>query len=251
MSGRESRAEETADFRASYSLATQCRSCHAEQLDAWSQSFHARSLTSEGFLRTFPQYLDFVGEQAQEDPQAPMACFNCHAPLLKNADPQVIRQVTALVLAKKTKELDGFEVGCIACHAEGKGVFSGSIRNPKDNPFHSSQFSPSYKDASFCATCHTWAPGSVPCSDVYSDWKKSNAAKEGRTCQSCHMPEKSGIAGAGGPPRTIKSHTFGGGRSAAVLQQAVAIGLKAAFRENRLEVNATVRNLAPHRVPDG
>jgi hypothetical protein len=31
----------------------------------------------------------------------------------------------------------------------------------------------------------------------------------------------------------------------------VALGLKADFRKERLEVTATIRNLTPHRVPDG
>jgi hypothetical protein len=231
--------------------ASQCASCHADHFAEWSRSFHARSLTSENFLRTFPQYLDSLGTDAREDPQAAMACFNCHAPLLKNADPRIVRQVTTVVLAKDTKKLDGFEVGCVSCHLEGDRLFSGPIGNPRDNPFHLSKFSPSYKEASFCADCHTTAQPGIPCSDVYTDWKKSRAAKQGRTCQTCHMPERDGIAAAGGPRRKVHSHVFPGGRSAAMLEQSVALRLRAAFRKDRLEIIATVRNLTPHRVPDG
>lgn len=245
------RAEQTVDLRITSLPATQCRSCHPQHFEEWSRSFHARSLVSENFLRTFPQYLDSLGTQAQEGPKVPMACFNCHAPLLKNAEPQLVRQVTDFVRAKDTKKLDGFEVGCIACHLDGSGVFSGPINNPQNNPFHGSKFSASYKEASFCSNCHTAAPTTVPCSDVYSDWKKSRAAKQGRTCQSCHMTERSGMAASGAPQRKTHSHVFPGGRSAAMLQQAVGLRLKAAFREDRLEVTATVRNLTPHRVPDG
>jgi hypothetical protein len=245
------RAEQTVDFRITPVPANQCRSCHPQHFEEWSRSFHSRSLVSENFLRTFPQYLDSLGTDARNDPQAPMTCFSCHAPLLKNAEPGVIRQVTAFVLAKETKKLDGFEVGCASCHMDGSHLFSGPIRNPRDNPFHSSKFSTSYKEASFCATCHTSAPTTIPCSDVYSDWKKSRAAKQGRTCQSCHMIERSGMAASGVPQRKTRSHVFAGGRSAAMLQQAVGLRLKAAFRKDRLEVTATVRNLTPHRVPDG
>jgi Cytochrome c554 and c-prime len=246
-----SRAEQAADFRAISLPATQCRSCHAQHFAQWSRSFHARSLTSENFLRTFSQYLDSLGRDARADPQAAMACFDCHAPLLKNADSGIVRRVTAFVLAKETKKLDGLEVGCVSCHLDGDHVFSGPIGNPQDNPFHLSKFSESYKEAPFCAACHTSAPPGIPCSDVYTDWKKSRAAKQSRTCQACHMPERSGIAAAGGPRRKIHSHVFPGGRSAAMLQQTVALRLKAAFREDRLDVVATVRNLTPHRVPDG
>jgi hypothetical protein len=242
---------QTREFHGSYLSATQCAPCHIEHFQEWSESVHARSLTSENFLKTFPQYLDFVGKGAREDPRTAMACFGCHAPLLKNAEPQVVRRVTAFVLAKETERLEGLEVGCIACHADLGGVFSGPIRDPQNNPFHSSKFSPAYEDGSFCAACHISAPSSIPCSDVYTDWERSRAAKQGRTCQSCHMAERSGIAATGGPSRKTHSHIFPGARSAAMLQQAVALGLKGGFRKDQLEVTATVRNLAPHRVPDG
>ena len=240
-----------ADFRDRHPAATQCGSCHSEQFKEWSGSFHAQSLTTEGFLRTFPEYLEFRGKQAGDDPQAPMACFTCHAPLLTNADHEVVRQVTGFVRTKETSRLEGFEVGCVACHLDKNRAFSGPIGNPADNSFHASNFSPSYKNASFCSTCHMWQPSSVPCSDVYSDWKKSKAAEQGKTCQSCHMPEQSGVAGAGGALRTVGSHAFAGGRSPAMLQQAVTVRLSAAFLKDRLQVTATVRNLVPHRVPDG
>lgn len=244
-------AGQTADFSAGSDPSAQCASCHTDHYREWSRSFHARSLTSDDFLRTFPQYLDSLGRDGRKDPQASMACFSCHAPLLKNAEPGVVRHVTALVLARETEKLDGFEVGCASCHMEASGLFSGPIRGPQDNPFHLSKFSAFYKEASFCATCHTSAPPGIPCSDVYTDWQKSRAAKQGRTCQSCHMTERSGIAAAGAPGRKIHSHVFPGGRSTDMLQKAVALRLSGAFREDRLVVIATVRNLTPHRVPDG
>jgi hypothetical protein len=245
------RAKPATAFHHSPLPASQCASCHADHSAEWSRSFHARSLTSENFLRTFPQYLDSLGREAREDPRAALACFKCHAPLLKNTDPGVVRQITAFVLARETKKLDGLEVGCVSCHLDGERVFSGPIGNPQDNSFHLSKFSQSYKEASFCAGCHTTAPPGIPCSDVYTDWKNSRAAKQGRTCQACHMPARDGIAAAGGPRRKVHSHVFPGGRSAAMLEQAVALRLRAAFREDRLEITATVRNLTPHRVPDG
>jgi hypothetical protein len=231
--------------------ASQCASCHPEHFAEWRRSSHARSLASENFLRIFPRYLDSLGRKARENPQAALACFSCHAPLLNNAAPRVVRQVTASVLAKDVKKLEGFEVGCVSCHADGERIFSGPIANPQDNPLHISKFLQSYKEASSCAPCHTSAPPRIPCSDVYPDWKKSRAAEQGRTCQTCHMPERDGIAAAGGPSRKVHSHVFPGGRSEAMLKRAVALRLKAGFREDRLEIAATIRNLTPHRIPDG
>jgi hypothetical protein len=245
------RAKPATAFHHSPLPASRCASCHADHFAEWSRSFHARSLTSENFLRTFPQYLDSLGRDTRDDPQAALACFNCHAPLLKNADPRVVRQVTAFVLAKETKKLEGLEVGCVSCHLDGDRVFSGPIVNPQHNPFHRSKFSAAYKKASFCAACHTSTPADIPCSDVYSDWKKSRAAKQGRTCHACHMSARDGVAAVGGPRRKVHNHGFMGGRSAAMLEQAVALRLKAGFRMDRLEVLATVHNLAAHRIPDG
>lgn len=243
--------EPAAVFRNGPLPASQCGACHAQHFEEWSRSFHARSLTSDNFIRTFSQYLESLEKQAREDPQSSMACLTCHAPLLKNAEPQIVRQISNFIMAKETRKLDGFEVGCVACHLDGSRVFSGPIGNPQENAFHASKYSRSYKEASFCAACHTWNLSTVPCSDVYSDWKTSRSAKRGATCQSCHMAEASGIAASGGPQRKIHSHVFPGGRSAAMLQKAVVLRLKGAFRKDRLEVTATVHNLTPHRVPDG
>jgi hypothetical protein len=245
------RSEPVAVFRRSPVPARQCGSCHAQHFEEWRRSFHARSVSSENFIKSFTRYLESLGKPARDNPQLSMACLGCHAPLLKNAETQVIRQISDFIVAEETQQLDGFEVGCVACHLDGSGVFSGPIAGPQGNPFHASKFSASYKNASFCASCHTSAPPTVPCSDVYRDWKKSRAAKQGTTCQSCHMTERNGVAASGGPPRKIHGHVFPGGRSAAMLRKAVLLRLKAGFRRDRLEVTATIRNLTPHRVPDG
>jgi hypothetical protein len=65
------------------------------------------------------------------------------------------------------------------------------------------------------------------------------------------MAERSGAAASGAPQRRLHSHLFAGGRSTAMLQKAVVLRLNAGFRKDHLEVTATVRNLVPHRVPDG
>jgi hypothetical protein len=244
-------AEPAADFHNSPLPAAQCGSCHPQHYDQWRRSFHARSLTSDDFVRTFSQYLKSIGEQARESSQSPMACLSCHAPLLKHASAETVRQVVDSVLARETEKIAGFEVSCVACHGAANRIFSGPIEKPQDNPFHLSKFSAAYKEASFCADCHTWTSSTIPCSNVYSDWKISRAAKRGATCQSCHMAERNGSAAAAGPQRKIHDHVFPGGRSAAMRQKAVALGLKADFRKDRLEVTATIRNLTPHRVPDG
>ena len=242
-------ANKTFDFRGRPLLSGQCGSCHARHLDEWRRSFHARSVTSDNFMRAFSQYLDSLAPEQRVEPRSSLACLSCHAPLAEKAGPEIVRQVTNLIAAKQTENLDGYEVGCVACHLDKDSRFAGPIRNPKENPFHASIYSAFYQDSSFCATCHTWVSPAVPCSDVFTDWRKSQAAKRGTTCQSCHMAEYTDPIAA--PQRKVHSHVFPGARSSAMLKRAVTLGLKAAFRKDGLEVTTVLRNLVPHRVPDG
>ncbi|HWO41594.1 MAG TPA: multiheme c-type cytochrome [Candidatus Eisenbacteria bacterium] len=228
-----------------------CGACHVEHYREWRRSFHARSLASEDFLNNFARYLEFRGAPRGDDPGVAMECLSCHAPVLNAAGEDAVYRVSTLALARDVENLDGYEVGCVGCHAEPSGAFSGPIARPQPNPFHASEFSPFYKEGAFCARCHAWTPSSIPCSDVYSDWQRSLAAKQGKTCQHCHMAERTGAAVAGGPERKLHSHVFPGARSDAMARQGVALGLKAGFRNDRLEVAVTARNLTPHRLPDG
>src|SRR5918999_6452832 len=64
--------EPAAGFRNGPLPASQCGSCHAQHFEEWSRSFHAQSLTSEGFLKAFAQYLEFLVTQATNNPEASM-----------------------------------------------------------------------------------------------------------------------------------------------------------------------------------
>jgi Zn-finger protein len=237
--------------RRRYPLASQCGNCHPEQFREWEASFHARSLSAEGFLKGFSRYMTSMEKQGRRDRDVYMACFSCHAPLLKEVEDEVVREVADLVLARQVYELKGLEVGCVACHGGEGGVFYGPIKDPAANPFHGSAYSPVYKSAAVCAGCHAWIPPVVACSAVHTDWERSQAAREGKTCQSCHMAERVGVAGTGGPSRPIHSHGFPGGRSAALLEGSVELGLSAGFDYDQLKIVVSIKNLAAHYLPDG
>jgi hypothetical protein len=53
---------------------------------------------------------------------------------------------------------------------------------------------PLYRQAEFCAPCHQFDDPGVAVNgkhleDTYREWQGSRHAREGRTCQACHMPE--------------------------------------------------------------
>ena len=231
--------------------AGRCAECHPDHYRDWTTSFHARSLTTEGFRKGFARFVASMEEQGRRGRDVPMACFGCHAPLLKEASDQVVKEVATLVLAGPVEELEGLEVGCAACHRGEGGLLRGPIDDPVPNPFHGSASSRVFESAQACTGCHAWIPPAVPCSTVYADWERSRAASEGRTCQSCHMAERGDAAASGGPRRTTHAHTFPGGRSADLLRRSVELALDAAFVEDGLGVTVSIRNLAAHRIPDG
>jgi hypothetical protein len=162
-----------------------------------------------------------------------------------------VSAVANLVLSERVRELEGLEVGCIACHRGEGGLLQGPIADPVSNPFHGSAYSRAYETAQTCHACHAWTPPAVPCSTVYSDWEGSRAAREGRNCQSCHMVEQSQAAAVDGPRRTVHAHAFPGGRSADLLHQSVEMHLDAAFAHDGLTATVSIKNLAAHRIPDG
>jgi len=55
---------------------------------------------------------------------------------------------------------------------------------------------PFFEQADFCGACHQFAPGEAPVvhgttlQNTIEEWRASRAAREGRTCQSCHMPDR-------------------------------------------------------------
>jgi len=241
-----------AALRQAYQPATQCAGCHPGAYAQWTTSFHAQSLRTEGFTKLFRRFETAMEEQGRRGRDVHMACFGCHAPLLEGATDQVVNQVASTVLGGHVEELGGLEVGCVACHQhEGAAVYDGPIEHPVANPFHGSAYSHTAEGGQFCARCHAWTPPAVACSTVSADWERSQAAKDGKTCQSCHMEERSAAAAVAGPTRKVHGHAFPGGRSAELLGHSVELGLDTAFVEDQLAATVSIRNLAAHRLPDG
>lgn len=226
----------------------QCRACHPRHWREWQDSFHARSLVSQGFLKGFRT---FIEEEARVlDRQTAMICLDCHAPLLQQAEDARVVGIARQILDGRTGELAAFGVTCAACHRK-DGAFAGPIEDPVPNPFHRSVHTAAQADAGACRDCHSWRAASVPCSLVFDSWAGSKAAAAGRSCQTCHMPPDRGPAAVGGPDRTIHSHRFPGGRSPSLLEEAIDLSLDGHFRDGELTVAVSLENLAGHHVPDG
>jgi hypothetical protein len=137
-----------------------CAKCHKDIYNQWSEnSRHAVATTNKNFLKTRDDVkksfmLNFMmGEES---------CYACHGSKAQNEG-----------------------VSCETCHG---------LANP-DIPImetHQVKFKPGrveLEEPEFCAKCHELFP---PLMSPYSDWKVSEAATKGITCQDCHMEPRQG-----------------------------------------------------------
>ncbi len=211
---------------------TPCGACHLAQQEGYALSAHALAAQSEVF--------QVLAREASAMPNwGTDGCYRCHGPV------------------------DGAATGvsCEACHAMdnpgrlGYGDFrlatDGAMRSTKPGAApHATAVSPLFGDSLFCAACHEqYHPQSgVVLQGTYTEWLNSGAAREGKTCQACHMGE------------TWPNHAFGpGARDDAAkgkaLAQAIALEVKwpeTAQAGSPLTVDVRLENTgAGHALPTG
>lgn len=172
-----------------------CGTCHAAQFRDWKQSLHSRAM-GPGVL----------GQLLDMDPEATQDCLRCHAPLKEQAD----SLITALASGRDRKSASSKNAGaqlhehgvvCAACHLRGHRRY-GPARRQGSTPDAATKLphngwvsSVAFEDSRFCSACHQfekdgYALNGKPLENTYEEWKTSRYAREGRTCQSCHMPER-------------------------------------------------------------
>ena len=215
----------------------QCRSCHPKQYNEWSRSMHHYAQQSPVF--------EAFNLTMQERTSGTMGtfCSRCHTPIgTELGENGSIRNVNRSQLSREG-------VSCVSCHRiQGKhyksnarfamkpgglldtcmyGPFDDSA--PDDLETHPSASKPYIKTSAFCGSCHdVTSPSGVRLEEAFSEWQNSPAAKQGHTCQTCHMgpvqgkpvPEDHrplgraatvpGVDPARIPLRRLSDHTFAG-----------------------------------------
>jgi len=180
-----------------------CGSCHRAQLDDWKSSLHSRAM-GPGVLG---QLLDMKA-QAREEHQE---CLRCHAPLAE--------QAASLVQAIKQRGGAGLhEQGlvCAGCHVRGHARYGpprrdGSSPKPGEKLPHAGwQANEAFADSRFCAACHQFEADGFALNgklleNTYEEWRASRYAREGRTCQSCHMPDRRHLWRGIHDPETVRA----------------------------------------------
>ena len=211
--------------------AKECKNCHEEIYQEWSESMHAKAWTD-------PYYqIDYVFDGSQQ------ICLNCHIPLEN--------QQENLVLGFKDKEkfkpilepnpdfdpelqLEG--VTCLVCHSK-DGKISGPFGST-DAP-HSTIADPEMTHGvKACVKCHVvfgerWDTFyKIPPCGTVSEVTRSDQEID---CVGCHMPEVLRPIAKGMEVRKSRKHYFRGGHH----PETVMKSLKVEYREEAIKDNYT------------
>jgi Cytochrome c554 and c-prime len=236
------------------SSAEACGRCHRAIHEAWKTSAHSRAMES----RLFQDSLELAESDYGAD--ARKVCLGCHSPLAaRTGDFRLRRKVS----------WEG--ITCDYCHSIHEISFSG--KNPgatlelslvKTGPLkdaasgvHGTVFSEVHTSSDVCAPCHDYQNAlGFPVLTTFSEWRSSRFAKEGRTCQSCHMYKVAGDvvdAGTGSSGTAkINLHQMPGSHSIEQLASTVKAQLATERHGDSLRVFVDVANtVAGHYVPTG
>ncbi len=164
-----------------------CGACHAERYAEWQSSLHAKGF-SPGLL----------GQLLTFDPTEVDDCLDCHAPLAEQKQAFAARlrgaamDDPALVPANRGNS-------CAGCHVRAHRRFGPPARVGHDVSTEAGnhggvQRTTEFEDSAFCSACHqfpaTAAVNGKPLENTYVEWRESEFAGRGQSCQSCHMPDR-------------------------------------------------------------
>lgn len=192
-----------------------CGTCHVDVYKEWQGSMH-RNYENPAFT--------WANEQANKDTNGKTKdfCVSCHTPIgAITGEAKIISGTGLSALAKKG-------VSCDFCHTIDKvnpdwpgnasfhvspGIVKRAQLKDSFSPKHKTAYSKLHTESDFCGMCHNLSHplSGVVLEQTYTEWKRSDYAKKGVTCQDCHMPPKKGRAATRGPVRAKRyTHSFVG-----------------------------------------
>ncbi len=235
-----------------FPASSKCKKCHIRSNEEYEESTIARAIVSPTFRTMLEDYVSKGKDKRY--------CLNCHAPQSLVFPDLVESMIKQIISGDPTFE----GVGCIQCHlikavdpnvkghpsvklAPGRTVFGG-YKDFLESKAHDSQYLDIFKKSDLCLACHTFAPPGVSTAEAVGNWKGSKAAKEGKSCQTCHMPQGFGESANEEKKRDIAGHEFNG-KSPALRKQAFELDYESEVRGAQTKLTVTLKNLVPHNVP--
>lgn len=170
-----------------------CGLCHADKLAEWKTSLHAKAFSP-----------GLVGQLLTFDAEETAACMQCHAPLAeqRQAFENARRKGRAhLAAGQGNQGLASSGNVCASCHVRGHRRFgpperdTGAVgQSDPAGPHGGVLRTADFQRSEFCAACHQFSQDQAingkPLENTVAEWQASPAAREGKTCQSCHMPDR-------------------------------------------------------------
>ncbi|MCK6548755.1 cytochrome C554 and C-prime [Myxococcota bacterium] len=192
-----------------------CGKCHREIYEEWRISTHARAFLDDA------QFMAELGKSTKPDFDVSWMCMNCHTPV----ENQLMRLVTSLAGGRWERPIyvdnPAFDeklakeaITCATCH-----VKDGVVLGPWGTTIapHPVRAEPSLLTVDVCTQCHQakaeFAEINLACTfDTGAEHAASPYAADGKTCQSCHMPEieRRLTDDPLQPVRKTRRHWFGG-----------------------------------------
>ena len=167
-----------------------CGVCHAHKLAQWRTSLHAKAFSP-----------GLVGQLLTYDAEDTAACMQCHAPLAeqRQAFEAARRKGKAHLPAEQGLAAAGNP--CAGCHVRGNRRFGPPHRrtaavgqSDPNGPHGGVMRTADFEKSDFCAACHQFSQDQAingkPLENTNVEWQASPAARENKTCQSCHMPDR-------------------------------------------------------------
>ena len=167
-----------------------CGLCHADRLEEWRTSLHARAFSP-----------GLVGQLLTFDAEGAAACMKCHAPLAEQRRAFEAARRDGKGHVPAAQGLAAAGNSCGGCHVRRHRRYGPPERgtgavgpSDPDAPHGGVLRSADFEKSDFCSACHQfprdWAVNGKPLENTVAEWRESPAAREGRTCQSCHMPDR-------------------------------------------------------------
>lgn len=196
-----------------FGASVECKECHADIYNEWLADEHAGA--------RFHPLLPWDPTRTE--------CTSCHAP-------KPVFETGLEKMAELRPDFHDEGVDCLACHKNGETMAAASLRPgaAECEPIFDSRL----KSAELCSPCHA-LHGS------YTEWRATEFAAKGITCQDCHMPPVKRPA-PGGQTTGGYSHKFRDGNDLDFLREAVS--LIAAPEGDKIVVKITNKG-AGHNIP--
>ncbi len=178
-----------------------CAACHPAQYEDWRHSLHSRAMG--------PGVAGQLVTMVAADPASGESCTRCHAPLAeqtRSLEKSVRSRPPVATLPtgadNPADRLHERGLMCASCHVRNGQVFGplrrdGSAPGAGETPpsLHRWSANTAFESSRFCATCHQFEPDGFALNgklleNTLNEWQASRYAREGVSCQSCHMPDR-------------------------------------------------------------